>query len=75
MTTSASLNLRAALKAAAARSGFDTAARVVSGLTASGKAAFVAYAAHRAPAGSILYVVPSDKDLEEVVARLRGAGR
>jgi transcription-repair coupling factor (superfamily II helicase) len=67
VTTSTSLNLRALLKTAIARSGMNVPARVVSGLTASAKALFVAGAAHSIPHGVILYVVPGDGDLEQAV--------
>ena len=43
-------------------------ARAVSGLTASAKALFVAAAAQARPHGVVLYVVPSDGDLEETCA-------
>ena len=68
MSTTTSLNLRAVLKTAAARSGMDIPARVVSGLTASAKALYVAAAAQAMPAGVVLYVVPSDAELEEACA-------
>jgi transcription-repair coupling factor (superfamily II helicase) len=45
----------------------DVPARVVSGLTASTKAFYVASAAHALPKGVVLYVVPTDADLEEAV--------
>jgi transcription-repair coupling factor (superfamily II helicase) len=67
MTTSTSLNLRAALKTAAARSAVDRPAQSVSGLTPPAKALFVATAAHAIPHGAVLYVVPGDGDLEEAV--------
>jgi transcription-repair coupling factor (superfamily II helicase) len=67
LTTSTSLNLRAVLKTAISRSGMDVPARVVSGLTASAKAFDVASAAHALPKGAVLYVVPTDADLEEAV--------
>ena len=60
MATSTSLNLRAVLKAAVARSGMDAPAGAVSGLTSSAKALFVAAAAHAQPNGVVLYVVPGD---------------
>jgi transcription-repair coupling factor (superfamily II helicase) len=66
--TSTSLNLRAVLKAAIARSGLDVPARVVAGLTASAKALYVAAAAQARPHEVVLYVVPADGDLEEAVA-------
>jgi len=43
-------------------------ARIVSGLTASAKALFVAAGAQARPHGVVLYVVPSDGDLEEACA-------
>ena len=68
MTTSTSLNLRAVLKTAISRSGLDVPARAVSGLSAAGKALMVASAAHDLPHGVVLYVVPSDGELDSVVA-------
>jgi transcription-repair coupling factor (superfamily II helicase) len=46
----------------------DVPARQVSGLTASAKALYVAGAAHARPNGVVLYVVPSDGDLEQTTA-------
>ena len=46
----------------------DVPARVVSGLTPSAKALFVAGAAHARPNGAVLYVVPGDGDLEQAVS-------
>jgi transcription-repair coupling factor (superfamily II helicase) len=45
----------------------DASAAVVSGLTGSAKALYVAAAAHAMPRGAVLYVVPGDRDLEEAV--------
>jgi transcription-repair coupling factor (superfamily II helicase) len=70
-TTSTSLNLIALLKRAITRSGLDTPARAVSGLTPAAKALYVAGAAHALPRGSVLYVVPGDRDLEEAVSDVR----
>jgi transcription-repair coupling factor (superfamily II helicase) len=67
VTTSTSLNLRALLKAAVARSGMETPAPEVSGLTSSAKALYVAAASQALPHGVVLYVVPSDAELEEAV--------
>jgi transcription-repair coupling factor (superfamily II helicase) len=67
VTTSTSLNLRALLKAAVARSGMETPAPEVSGLTSSAKALYVAAASQSLPHGVVLYVVPSDGELEEAV--------
>ncbi|HEX4348440.1 MAG TPA: transcription-repair coupling factor, partial [Vicinamibacterales bacterium] len=68
MATSTSLNLRALLKTAVVRGGLDTADRTVSGLTPPAKALFVASAAQAVPRGTVLYVVPSDADLDIAVA-------
>ena len=68
MAISTSLNLRAILKTAVTRSGMDAPAPAVSGLTPSAKALFAAAAAHAQPTGVVLYVVPSDGDLEETCA-------
>jgi transcription-repair coupling factor (superfamily II helicase) len=67
VATSTSLNLRALLKTAVARSGMDVPARVVSGLIPAAKALFVAAAAQAQPAGVVLYVVPTDSELEQTV--------
>jgi hypothetical protein len=71
VTTSTSLNLRAILKTAISRSGLDTTARVVSGLSAAGKALMVAAAANALPHGVVLYVVPGDGELDAAVADVR----
>ena len=68
MAISTSLNLRALLKTAVVQSGLDTAAHRVSGLTPAAKALFVAAAAQAMPRGTVLYVVPSDADLEVAAA-------
>jgi transcription-repair coupling factor (superfamily II helicase) len=68
VATSTSLNLRAALKAAIARTGLDARPRTVTGLTASAKAMFVASAAQALPHGVVLYVLPGDGDLEQAAA-------
>ena len=49
----------------------DVPARAVSGLTSSAKALHVAGAAQELPHGVVLYVVPSDGDLDEAVADIR----
>src|SRR5439155_17626166 len=66
-STATSLNLRAVLKTAVARSGMGVPARVVSGLTASAKALYVAAAAQARPHEAVLFVVPRDGDLEQAV--------
>src|SRR5262249_49272472 len=71
VTTSTSLNLRALLKTALVRSGMDSAAAEVSGLTSAAKAFFVAGAAQAMPRGVVLYIVPSDADIEQAVGDVR----
>jgi transcription-repair coupling factor (superfamily II helicase) len=65
LPTSTSLNLRALLKTAIARSGMESPVRSVSGLTPAAKALYVAAAAHAMPKGAVLYVVPTDGELEQ----------
>ena len=60
MATSTSLNLLALLKSAIARSGMDAGARVVTGLSSSAKALYVAASANATPHGAVLYVVPDN---------------
>ncbi len=67
MATTTSLNVRALLKEAVARSGMDTPVHAVSGLNAPAKAMYVAAAAHAMQRGVVLYVVPGDRDLEQAV--------
>ena len=71
MPTSTSLNLRALLKTAVARSGMDTPARAVSGLTPSAQALFVAAAAQALPHGVVLSIVPNDADIEQAAGDVR----
>jgi transcription-repair coupling factor (superfamily II helicase) len=68
MSTATSLNLRAVLKTAVSRSGMDVPARIVSGLTTSAKALFVAGAAQAQPNAVVLFIVPNDGELEEACA-------
>src|SRR5436190_1106067 len=49
----------------------NTPAKAVSGLTSSAKAMFVAGASQALPHGLVLYVVPSDGDLDEAIADVR----
>jgi len=64
-TATSSLNLRAVLKTAIARSGLNANVRVVSGLSAAAKALLVSAAAHDHPKAVVLYVVPSDGDIDQ----------
>ena len=70
-TASTSLNLRALLKTAIARSGLDTRTHAVAGLTPSAKALFVAGASHERQQGLVLYVVPGDADLEQATGDVK----
>jgi len=70
-TISTSLNLRALLKTAIARSGLDTRKPAVAGLTPAAKSLFVAGAAHERQKGLVLYVVPTDADVEEAVGDVK----
>ena len=65
MTTSTSLNLQAVLKTAVARTGLDRPASTVSGLSPAAKALYVAVAASAAPGGTTLFIVPTDRDIEQ----------
>ena len=67
MSTASSLNFRALLKDAIGRSGLDTTAQTISGLSPSAQALLIAAAAHHSPRGLVLHVVPSDKDLPRAV--------
>jgi transcription-repair coupling factor (superfamily II helicase) len=64
-TATSSLNLRALLKTAITRSGLGAPAPIVSGPGAAAKALLVASAAHERPRGVVLYVVPSDADIDQ----------
>jgi transcription-repair coupling factor (superfamily II helicase) len=68
VTPGTSLNLIAILKSAASRSGMDAPASAVSGLTPAAKALQVAVAAAALPRGVVLYVVPTDRDLEQAAS-------
>jgi transcription-repair coupling factor (superfamily II helicase) len=70
-TASTSLNLRAILKTAIARSGLDTRNHAIAGLTPAAKSLFVAGAAHERHTGLVLYVVPGDTDLEQAADDVR----
>ncbi len=70
-TASTSLNLRALLKTAIARSGLDARSHAVAGLTLAAKSLFVAGQAHERQRGLVLYVVPGDVDLEQATEDVR----
>jgi transcription-repair coupling factor (superfamily II helicase) len=67
-TATSSLNLRAVLKTAITRSGFNATTRAVSGPSTAAKALLVAAAAHDHPQGVVLYVVPNDTDIDQAAA-------
>ncbi|MDR1990906.1 MAG: hypothetical protein LBQ09_11840, partial [Acidobacteriaceae bacterium] len=71
LTPGTSLNLIALLKSAASRSGMDVPAPAIAGLTPAAKAMHVAVAAAGMPRGIVLYVVPTDRDLEQAIADVR----
>jgi transcription-repair coupling factor (superfamily II helicase) len=71
VATTTSLSLRALLKTALSRTGLDKAARKITGLTASANALYIAGAAHELPRGVLVYVLPSDVDLDVAVADVR----
>jgi transcription-repair coupling factor (superfamily II helicase) len=65
-----SLTLRALFSQAAAKAGLDRSAHVIAGLTSAGKALAAAVTA-RADNGVTLMVVPTDKDVDQVVGDAR----
>ena len=69
-TATPSLTLRALLSRAASKAGLDRSAAVTAGLTPAAKA-LAAVTAARASAGVTLLVVPTDKDVEQMVADAR----
>ena len=67
-----SLKLQELLRSAAARAGFDAPARGLAGLSASAKALYAAAAAARdARRATVLIVVPTDRDVEQMTADAR----
>ena len=70
MSTATSLTLRALFSQAAARAGLDRSTQVIAGLTSSAKALGAATAA-RAAGGITLLVVPTDKDVDQMVGDAR----
>jgi len=71
VTTSTSLNLLALLKTTIARVGLDVDTSALSGLTPPAKALAVAAAAQLLPQGTVLYVVPADRELETAIGDVR----
>ena len=69
-TATPSLTLRALFSRAASKSGLDSPARVIAGLTPAAKA-LAAVTAARATTGLSLLVVPTDKDVEQLTADAR----
>jgi transcription-repair coupling factor (superfamily II helicase) len=64
MPTSTSLNLQALLKTAAARTGMDSSASYVRGLSSSAQALFVAARASHRKSAITVVVVPGDEDVD-----------
>src|SRR5688572_25986773 len=69
-TATPSLTLRALFSRTASRAGLDSSAAVIAGLTPPAKA-LAAVAASRAQTGVTLLVVPTDKDVEQLIADAR----
>jgi len=72
MTTSTSLSLRALLKSAVARAGLDRAAQLLSGVTPSAKALYVAAAAQAIPHGVVcgtLVAAATEANIKALSAR------
>ena len=69
-TATPSLTLRALLSRAASKAGLDRSALITAGLTPAAKA-LAAVTSARAGAGVTLLVVPTDKDVEQMVADAR----
>jgi transcription-repair coupling factor (superfamily II helicase) len=71
MSTATSLSVRGLLNHAISRTGLSGRHRSLTGLTPSAKALAVAAAAHAARDAVVLYVVPTDADLDTTVADVR----
>ncbi len=71
MSTTTSLSVRALLNSAIARSGLTSRARAYSGLTPPAKALAVAASAHAAPNAVLLYLLPTDAELETAASDVR----
>ena len=69
MSTSSSLSLRALLKTAIARTRIGVPARLVSGLTPSAKALYLAFTA--AQDATLVVVVPTDPEVEQITSDIR----
>ena len=70
MATATSLTLRAILNQAASRAGFDRPAAITAGLTPAAKA-LAAVTAARTGTGVTLLVVPTDRDVEQLIGDAR----
>ena len=71
MSTATSLSVRSLLSGALAKSGLSARPRAVRGLTASAKAFAVAGLAHDAGDAIVLWVLPTDHDLEDATSDAR----
>ena len=70
MQATSSLTLRALLKSAISRAGLDRTAAITAGLSPAARA-LAAVAAARAATGVTLFVVPTDKDVEQTIEDAR----
>jgi transcription-repair coupling factor (superfamily II helicase) len=71
MSTATSLSVRSLLNSALVRSGLSGRPRAVKGLTAAAKAFAVAGLAHDAKDAIVLWVLPTDHDLEDAISDAR----
>ena len=71
VATATSLTLRAILSSALAKTALSRPARSLTGLTPAAKALAVAGASHREANAVVLYVIPSDSELETATADVR----
>src|SRR5437016_14570468 len=70
MATTTSLTLRALFGRAASKASLDRPARVVAGLTPAAKA-FAATVSARTATGITLFIVPTDKDVDQMTSDAR----
>ncbi len=71
MPSSTSLSLRALFRSAAARAGLNTDRGTLAGLTPAARALYVADRVHASPRDLTVVVVPTDVDVEQLVADAR----
>jgi transcription-repair coupling factor (superfamily II helicase) len=71
MSTATSLTLRALLKDAVARAGLDRPGGAIAGLSPAAQALTVSAIAHAEPGRLVVYVVPTDADVERATSDVR----